>query len=95
MGVYSELRGFALAHRVCGELRGDAGAAYARGLPPLGQLLLWGAARAVGHAGGCGGGSPAPGVAGVRELRDIPGVLRMAGAASCRCWGQRSRPATS
>jgi hypothetical protein len=23
-GVYSELRGFALAHRVCGELRGDA-----------------------------------------------------------------------
>ena len=24
MGVYSELRGFALAHRNCGELRGDA-----------------------------------------------------------------------
>jgi len=23
-GVYSELRGFALAHRGCGELRGDA-----------------------------------------------------------------------
>ncbi len=23
-GVYSELRGFALAHRACGELRGDA-----------------------------------------------------------------------
>ena len=23
-GVYSELRGFALAHRDCGELRGDA-----------------------------------------------------------------------
>jgi hypothetical protein len=24
MGVYSDLRGFALAHRSCGELRGDA-----------------------------------------------------------------------
>jgi hypothetical protein len=24
MGVYAELRGFALAHRGCGELRGDA-----------------------------------------------------------------------
>jgi hypothetical protein len=24
LGVYSELRGFALAHRGCGELRGDA-----------------------------------------------------------------------
>ncbi len=23
-GVYAELRGFALAHRACGELRGDA-----------------------------------------------------------------------
>ena len=38
MSIYSELRGFALAHRGCGELHG--GPAYARWLPPLGPLLL-------------------------------------------------------
>jgi hypothetical protein len=67
-GVYSELRSFALAHRTCGELRGDADPLTPEGYRLWARCSLWGVLRSVGDAGRCGGGSAALGAAGVREL---------------------------